>query len=93
MNISAKNPIAHNANNDLYNYMWGPNEFTATGTLKNFDLSDRLPEITHPTLLLCGRFDTATPESTARFQSLLPNSEMVVFENSAHFPIWTEQGK
>ncbi len=42
-------------NLELYNYMWGPEEFNPTGTLKSFDLSKRLPEIKIPVLLLCGR--------------------------------------
>ncbi|MCX6089232.1 MAG: proline iminopeptidase-family hydrolase [Candidatus Atribacteria bacterium] len=69
---------------DIYKYMWGPSEFTVTGTLQNTDLSDRLKEIYIPTLLTCGQYDEATPATTAYYQSLLPNSEMVIFENASH---------
>lgn len=75
----------------IYNYMWGEKEFNITASLKNFDLSKRLPEINIPTLLLCGRFDEATPESTQYFKSLIPNAQMKVFEKSAHMPHWTER--
>jgi len=78
-------------NIELYNYMWGPSEFNASGTLKKFDLSPRLSEIKAPVLLLCGRFDEATPESTEQFKNLLPNARIKVFEKSAHMPHWTEQ--
>jgi proline iminopeptidase len=80
-------------NNDIYNFMWGPEEFLLNGSLKNFDLSPKLPEITIPVLLLAGRFDEATPEAVKYFQKLLPNSEVVIFERSAHFPHLTERGR
>lgn len=75
----------------IYNLMWGSNEFTATGTLKNFDISTKLPKIIIPTLIICGRYDEATPESGKYFKDLMPNSQLEVFENSAHFPHWTDR--
>lgn len=76
---------------DVYNTMWGHEEFRATGTLKNFDLTDKLSQITVPTLFMCGRFDEATPESTEYFQSKIPESKLKIFEKSAHMPQWTER--
>ncbi len=70
----------------VYEYMWGPNEFTGTGPLKDYDLTPHLNEIIIPSLLTCGRYDLCTPDTTAWYQSLIPNSEMVVFEQSAHMP-------
>ena len=78
-------------NFDMYNFMWGPQEFEVSGTLRNFDLTHKLPQIKIPTLFLCGRFDEATPEATEYFKSLIPNSQMKVFEKSAHMPHWTER--
>jgi len=72
------------ANSQIYNTMQGPSEFTITGNLKDVDLTGRLREIKAPTLLTCGRYDECTPAATAWYQSLLPDAEMVVFENSAH---------
>lgn len=69
---------------EVYHTMWGPNEFTVTGSLSDYDRTGRLPEIAIPTLLTCGRFDEATPESTAVYQQLLPDARMAVFEASAH---------
>jgi proline iminopeptidase len=69
---------------EAYHRMWGPSEFTLTGTLKDFDCTDRLREITVPALFTCGRFDEATPETTAFYQSRLPGSEMVIFEDASH---------
>jgi len=77
----------------VYETMWGPKEFLATGTLRSFDLVPRLHEINYPTLLIAGRFDEATPESAKLFQSLIPNAELAIFEESAHCPFWSEREK
>src|SRR5205814_165311 len=74
------------ANDDVYNVMWGPAEFLLTGNLKDYDSAKRLGEIRIPTLFTCGRYDEATPETTAWYQSLLSGAEMAVFEGSAHMP-------
>ena len=48
---------------NVYNYMWGPNEFFALGTLKNYDRTKELYSIKVPTLYTCGDFDSATPKT------------------------------
>jgi proline iminopeptidase len=64
--------------------MWGPSEFTATGTLKNFDATEWIKGITVPTLFLAGEFDEATPSSTEMFSKMVPGAEFTVIPNSAH---------
>lgn len=73
-------------NHEIYGMMWGASEFTVTGTLKEFDVTDRLNEIEIPSLFTCGRFDEATPETTQYYASLIPGSEFHVFENCSHMP-------
>lgn len=68
----------------VYNTMWGPAEFYMTGNLLNYDCTTHLGEINIPALFTCGRYDEATPEATAEYQSLLPKSELAIFEQSAH---------
>ncbi len=68
----------------IYEYMWGPSEFTITGTLKNYERVDRLKEIKVPVLFTCGIYDEATPETTAYYRQNLPGSELYVFENASH---------
>lgn len=68
----------------VYEHMWGPSEFTVTGTLRDYDRTERLAEIRVPTLFTCGRYDEATPATTAYYQSRLPGSEMVVLEDASH---------
>ena len=71
-------------NDFIYNYMWGPTEFTATGTLKNYDRLESLKEINVPTLFLTGEFDEARPTTVKRFQSRVMNSEFVVIDGAGH---------
>jgi len=69
---------------DVYQYMWGPSEFTMTGTLKEADLTPQLHLLDLPVLLTCGQFDEARPETVALFRELIPNSQMHVFKGASH---------
>lgn len=71
----------------VYNTMWGPSEFHVTGTLKTFDITARLHEINTPTLFTCGRYDECTPGATEWYASLLPDSQVVVLQDSSHIPM------
>jgi len=68
----------------VYNHMWGPSEFKATGSLKNLELVDSLNQINIPSIFICGEFDEATPESTAYYSSRMPGSEFHVIPGSSH---------
>lgn len=67
-----------------YSHMWGPSEFTLTGTLADYDCTAALGSLTVPTLLTCGRFDEATPETTADFASHVAGAQLVVIEDASH---------
>ncbi|MGB9940855.1 proline iminopeptidase-family hydrolase [Methanosarcina sp.] len=69
---------------EVYEQMWGPSEFTLTGTLEGYERVDLLKEISVPTLFTCGRYDEATPSTTAHYHSMLPGSEIVIFEDASH---------
>ncbi|MGV8090834.1 MAG: proline iminopeptidase-family hydrolase [Mangrovibacterium sp.] len=71
-------------NFSIYEYMWGPSEFTVTGALKNYERPDRLKEITIPILFTCGFYDEATPVTTRYYQKKLPGSEIYIFEDASH---------
>jgi proline-specific peptidase len=71
---------------EVYNTMNGPSEFYVIGTLKTWDITDRLHEIKIPTLLLSGRYDEATPIIVETIHKSIPGSEWVIFENSSHMP-------
>ena len=72
------------ANPEVYNTMNGPNEFFVIGTLKEWDIIDRLPEINAPTLVTSGRYDEATELIAGTVHNGIRGSEWVIFENSAH---------
>lgn len=77
---------------DVYNTMWGPSEFYCTGNLKTADLTSKLARINIPVLLICGKYDMATPNTTRYYQSKFPNAEMKVLNNSSH-TMFIEQPK
>lgn len=62
----------------VYEYMSGPQEFFATGILRDVDLTARLHEIDVPVLFMTGEFDWARPETVAGFQRLVPGAQFTV---------------
>jgi L-proline amide hydrolase len=74
----------------VYETMWGPNEFTVTGTLKEWDVIDRLGELDVPTLVTSGRHDECTPALVQPLADGIPGAEWVLFEESAHMPYLEE---
>ena len=78
-------------NVNCYQKMWGPTEFMCTGLLKNYDGSKDLYKIEVPTLVTCGKFDEATPQSTEKFSKMIPGSEFKVFQESSHLAFIEEQ--
>jgi proline-specific peptidase len=76
---------------EVYETMWGPNEMRPTGTLAGWDVTRRLGEITAPALVLCGRYDEATPRQAETIANGLGGeSELVVLEHSAHMSLLEE---
>ncbi|MFV8225503.1 proline iminopeptidase-family hydrolase [Christiangramia aquimixticola] len=69
---------------NVYEYMWGPSEFTATGTLLNYDRIDQLSKVEVPVLFLTGEYDEARPETVKYYQDLVPNARFVEISNSGH---------
>lgn len=73
-------------NPEVYHTMNGPSEFHVIGTLRNWNIVERLHEIAVPTLLLSGRYDEATPPIVETIQQRIPGAEWVLFEESSHMP-------
>ncbi len=71
-------------NPGVYLYMQGPNEFVITGTLGNWDITERLGEIVVPTLVTSGRHDECTPRQAEIVHRGIPGSEWVLFEDGSH---------
>jgi proline iminopeptidase len=75
-------------NEAIYNYMQGPSEFTITGTLKSYDGTPLLKDITVPTLYTVGEFDEADPPTIKRFAQMTPGAQVVVLPGAAHLTPW-----
>jgi L-proline amide hydrolase len=71
-------------NPEIYNTMQGPNEFVITGTLKDWEITDRLSQIDVPTLVTSGRYDECTPRLAEVVHRAIRGSKWVVFEQSSH---------
>lgn len=69
---------------EVYLTMQGPNEFVITGTLADWEITDRLGEIDVPTLVTSGSYDEATPEIARQVHEGIRGSEWVLFEQSGH---------
>ena len=81
-------------NDEVYVAMQGTNEFTCTGNLKDWDRTARLREIKTPSLYIAGRLGSETSvRATTICHNALPGSEMVIFEESSHMPIYEEPHK
>jgi L-proline amide hydrolase len=70
----------------VYGTMNGPTEFTVIGTIKDFDITDRLGEIEVPVLLVSGEHDEVRPSVVADMHERLRDSEWALFEDSSHMP-------
>lgn len=68
----------------VYLMMNGPSEFSVTGTLKDWDVMDRLGEITVPTLLVGGRYDECRPSHLQEMHSRIPGSQLAIIEDASH---------
>lgn len=80
-------------NPQVYRTMIGPSEFHVLGTLKDWDIIDRLAEIEVPTLVTSGRYDEATPAIAETVHRGIRGSEWILFENSAHMAHLEEPGR
>jgi L-proline amide hydrolase len=75
---------------EVYRTLWGPRELCATGTLKDWDISDQIGAISIPTLVTCGRHDEVTPVVNEVVHQAIAESEFVIFEESAHLS-WIDE--
>lgn len=69
---------------DVYVHMWGTSEFSSTGNLKDYDRTGDLNNINVPTLYTTGEFDAARPSTVKYYQSLTPNSKLVIINGAGH---------
>jgi proline iminopeptidase len=72
-------------------YRAGAFQHAALHCLPHYDVLPRLREIHAPVLLLAGRHDWLAPEEESnRIAAEAPNAQVVVFEESGHYPFLEE---
>lgn len=68
----------------VYRTMNGPSEFHVVGTLREWDVTDRLAEIRVPTLVVTGEHDEATPAINRRVSKAIPGARSEVLPGCSH---------
>jgi proline iminopeptidase len=77
----------------VYHTMNGPNEFTITGNMRYWDVTNQLHTIRVPTLVTGGRYDEVSPKVARSIHKGIKKSKRVTFANSSHLPMWEEREK
>lgn len=72
------------AGRESYIVGWGPNEFTPLGTLKDYDVIEKLGDIKEPALIINGGNDLCTPYVAKFMYDRIPNSEWELFRTCRH---------
>lgn len=76
--------------NKIYNYMWGVSEFEPTGTLKTYDRVKDLKKIKVPSMIICGQYDEATPETGIKYANKIKGCSFAQIKGASH-AIWSEK--
>ena len=68
----------------MYVTMWGVTDFNGYGTLKDYDITDKLKNISVPSLVICGEFDEARPRTCHRYATMIENATTVIVPDAGH---------
>lgn len=68
----------------VYEYMWGPSEFEATGTLKSYERVKSLKDIEVPVQFIVGEYDEASPNTAKKYSKLIKHSSVEIIPGAAH---------
>ena len=82
-----------NMGTEIFETMFGPSDFRIVGTIRDWDVFERLGEIALPTLLLAGRFDECSPEDMQEMHHRIAGSRFELFESTAHMPFIEEPAR
>ena len=76
---------------EQYMYFQGPTEFTIIGTLKRYDVSKELKNITVPTFFTVGEFDEANPATIRKQAATVVGAKVAVIDTAAHLTMWDNE--
>ena len=69
---------------EAYVTAWGPNEYIPSGTLRDYEITDRLNEIDIPVLILSGDSDLVGERTVQAMEHAYPHAERVLFKDARH---------
>ncbi|ORY01578.1 Alpha/Beta hydrolase protein [Clohesyomyces aquaticus] len=78
---------------EAYMTMQGPSEFIITGSLKTWEGISKAHNISVPTLLTNGRFDSVQDSSMYPWFNEISKVKWVAFEKSSHMAHWEERDR
>ena len=87
----ALNRSFKHANNAIYTQMQGPSEFGISGLLANWDIKNRLKEISIPTLMIGAKYDTMDPKAMEEQSKMVQHGEYLYCPNGSHLAMWDDQ--
>ncbi|MCW6168339.1 MAG: proline iminopeptidase-family hydrolase [Thermoplasmatales archaeon] len=76
---------------NVYRIMNGSNEFTITGTISGWDITERISSIKIPTLITTGEYDEVTPKVAEILNNKIDGSELVVLKGCSHLTMWEDR--
>ncbi len=76
---------------NVYRIMNGPNEFTITGTMKDWDISDRISTIKVPALITVGEYDEVPQVVAEQIHHRIAGSKLLVFKGCSHLTMWEDR--
>jgi proline iminopeptidase len=87
----AFNRSMKHVNVEIYTMMQGPSEFGISGRLANWNIKDRLKEITVPTLMVGAKFDTMDPDAMEAQSKLVQKGRYLYCPKGSHLSMWDDQ--
>ena len=87
----AFNRSMKHVNAEIYTMMQGPSEFGISGRLANWNIKDRLKEITVPTLMVGAKFDTMDPDAMEAQSKLVQKGRYLYCPKGSHLSMWDDQ--
>ena len=72
-------------NPKIYNGMWGPSEFSSTGSLKHYNAVPLLKKIdAKKVMFVIGQYDSARIDTVQEYLLLAPGAEFAVVPGASH---------
>ena len=85
------NRALKHVNNEVYTLMQGPSEFGVSGRLAEWDIKNRLKEITVPTLMIGAKYDTMNPKAMEEQSKMVQKGRYLYCPNGSHLAMWDDQ--